>query len=145
MNKKGFTLIELLGVIVILSIIMLIAIPNVVSTLEKSKKDTYIADAKKLVSLVQYEIRKGNVTKPTATTTTTVELGELSTDQIVRDPDGNPYSLNGSYVIVKVENGYLVYIVQLIAKVGSTYRGIVETNVENLDGDDRYTYYSNSV
>ena len=36
MNKRGFILIELLGVIVILSIIMVIAIPNITSTLERS-------------------------------------------------------------------------------------------------------------
>lgn len=38
MNKnKGFTLIELLGVIVVLLLILLIAIPSVVSTLERNK------------------------------------------------------------------------------------------------------------
>ena len=52
MNKKGFTLIELLGVIIILSIIMLIAIPNVTSVLEKNKRENYIADAKKMISQV---------------------------------------------------------------------------------------------
>ena len=52
MNKKGFTLIELLGVIIILSIIMLIAIPNVTSVLEKNKREKYIADAKKMISQV---------------------------------------------------------------------------------------------
>lgn len=37
MNKKGFTLIELLGVIVILVTILLVAIPNINSTLERKK------------------------------------------------------------------------------------------------------------
>ena len=53
MNKKGFTLIELLGVIIILSIIMLIAIPNVTSVLEKNKRENYIADAKKRCAVVR--------------------------------------------------------------------------------------------
>ena len=41
--KKGFTLIELLGVIVILSLIMLVVFPNVLSVIKKSNqdKDTY--------------------------------------------------------------------------------------------------------
>ena len=37
MNRKGFTLIELLAVLVILVVIMAIAIPNVTSSIERSK------------------------------------------------------------------------------------------------------------
>lgn len=37
MNRKGFTLVELLVVIVILLAIMLVALPNINNTLEKSK------------------------------------------------------------------------------------------------------------
>ena len=146
MNKKGFTLIELLGVIVILSIIMLIAIPNVVSTLEKSKKDTYIADAKKMVSLVQYEIRKGNVSKP-GSTAIKVTLGQLATDEIIRDPDGYAYKLNKSFIELSVVNGYIVYKVQLVTspKNDGKYRGIKLTDSENLDGDTRYDAYVNDV
>ena len=38
MNNKGFTLVELLAVIVILITILLVAIPNVSSTLERKKE-----------------------------------------------------------------------------------------------------------
>ena len=37
--KKGFTLIELLGVIVILSLLMLLVFPNVLSVIKKSNND----------------------------------------------------------------------------------------------------------
>lgn len=36
-NNKGFTLIELLGVIVILVLILLVAVPNIASSFEKNK------------------------------------------------------------------------------------------------------------
>lgn len=36
-NNKGFTLIELLGVLVVLTLILLVAIPNIVSTFERNK------------------------------------------------------------------------------------------------------------
>jgi len=41
-NKKGFTLVEILGVLVFLGIIMIIAIPNVISILEKNRKTNYV-------------------------------------------------------------------------------------------------------
>ena len=43
-NQKGFTLIELLAVIIILAVIMTVAIPNIVGTLDKNKKDSFIKE-----------------------------------------------------------------------------------------------------
>ena len=145
MNSKGFTMIELLGVIVILSIIMLIAIPSVSSTLERSKKDTYIADARKMAALVQTEIRKGKIAKPTGELV--VKLGNLGTDQILKDPDGYNYDTDKSYVKIRVENGYVVYRVQLLTspKNNGKYRGIRETDVDNLESNDRYKQYVNNI
>lgn len=42
MNKKGFTLIELLAVITIMGILMMVAIPSVSRTIEKSRQDTFV-------------------------------------------------------------------------------------------------------
>ena len=53
-KRNGFTLIELLAVIVILGIIMMIAIPNVISTVEKQEKNTYVSDANKLITMAKY-------------------------------------------------------------------------------------------
>jgi len=151
MNKRGFTLVELLGVIVILSIIMLIAIPNVTSVLERSKKDTYIADAKKMVSLVQYAIRQGTVNKPTAGNLEKVTLGTLATSEVEKDPDGYTYDLDESYVVIVIKDGYLVYYVQLVVDTNtdenkaSSYRGIRLTNVDDLDGDTRYEKYKKNI
>lgn len=57
MKSKGFTLIELLGVIVVLSLLMLIIIPNVTSSIKKGQanadqdtKDSIILAAKNWVS-----------------------------------------------------------------------------------------------
>ena len=41
MNRKGFTLIELLAVIVLISIIMIITVPNVVEYVKSSKETSY--------------------------------------------------------------------------------------------------------
>lgn len=41
-NRKGFTLIELLAVIIILAILMLIAVPGILKTVNKSRVNTFI-------------------------------------------------------------------------------------------------------
>ena len=139
MKNKGFTLVELLGVIVILSVIMLIAIPNISSTLERSKRDQYIIDAKKLVSLVQYEIRKEGIDKPNTDDGVLVRLSYLATNDVEKDPDGNLYDIEQSYVVVTRDNGYLKYYVNLVTETDTnSYKGIRLVDSDELDGDDRY-------
>ena len=52
-KNKGFTMVELLAAITILGIIMMIAVPNVLSIIDKNKKRTYVEDAKKIQSLAE--------------------------------------------------------------------------------------------
>ena len=146
MNRKGFTLVELLGVVVILSIIMLIAIPNITSTLDRNKKDSYIADAKKFVSIVEYEIRKGNVERPVDETPVKVTLDSLKTSDVEKDPDGNLYDTTNSYVTISKINKELVFQVQLVVKKSDgKYKGLILVPVDNLEGDTRYDNYRGSI
>jgi len=151
MKQRGFTLIELLGVIIILSIIMLIAVPNVSSMLERTKRDNYIADARKFVSLVEYELRKGGINKPSSTELLKISLRYLNTNDIESDPDNVEYDVNNSFVVVSRQDGYLVYYVNLMSTVNSKnkVKGISLVNVEDLEKDDKYkkikTYDENSV
>ena len=46
MNKKGFTLGELLAVIAILALLVIIALPNVLSMFNNAKKDLFLTEAK---------------------------------------------------------------------------------------------------
>ena len=137
MNKKGFTLIELLGVIVILSIIMLIAIPNVMSVLDKGKKDSYIADAKKIITQAEYAIRNSSVDKPSSTDIYIITLGYLGTNDVEKDPDGNSYSLTNSYVAVVRKDGYLEYYVNLVAETDDGNVGIKLAHQDELDKEDK--------
>lgn len=137
MNKKGFTLIELLGVIVILSIIMLIAVPNVISVLEKGKKDNYLADAKKLITQAEYAIRNSSVNKPSSTDIYKITLAYLETNDVEEDPDGNSYSLNDSYVVVVRKDGYLEYYVNLVAITDNGNKGIRLVHEDELTGENK--------
>lgn len=140
MNKKGFTLIELLGVIIILAIILLIAVPNITSTLERSKRDNIIADATKFVTLVEYELRKGSINKPSSTEILKISLSYLETNEVEKDPDGNIYDKDTSYVVVVRKNGYLEYYVNLISKDNekNIKKVIPLVNIDELSSDDKY-------
>lgn len=146
MNRKGFTLVELLGVVVILSIIMMIAIPNITSVLKRSERDSYIADAKKFVSQVEYELRKGNINKPSSTELVKITLGYLSTNEVKRNPDGVEYHLTNSYVVVARKNGYLTYYVNLVTVDDEgVVSGIRLVDNNELDKDDRYKNIQDNI
>lgn len=104
MNRKGFTLVELLGVLVILSIIMLIAVPNVISIMDKNKKDIYVSDAKKFVSAVQYELSKNNAYPTTGSCY--VKLSSLDNVDMDQSPNKHDYSGNSYVVITKNGTSY---------------------------------------
>ena len=140
MNKKGFTLIELLAVLVILSIIMGIAIPNIISTLDKSEKETYIADAKKFLSLAKTEIAN-NINKPADGELVRINLACVDNQDLTKDPDGNSYSETDSFVIIVRKDDQLVYYVNLVG-VGDSgkNRGIRLTEKSLLDEDGHLLY-----
>ena len=52
-NKKGFTLIELLAVIVILSILILIALPSVLNIMNKARRDAFKDEAASIASAAE--------------------------------------------------------------------------------------------
>lgn len=137
MNKKGFTLIELLGVIVILAIIMVIAIPNITSILDKTKRETYISDARKMITQAEYVIRTSDVERPSAIDIVKIRLSYLGTSDVKTDPDGNLYNLDNSYVIVVRKDGYLEYYVNLVADIDDGNKGISLTHQDNLNGNER--------
>ncbi len=101
MNKKGFTLIELLATILILALLMLVAVPNVMSTIDKNKKDTYIEDAKKMITLAEYEIRSDtSIELPTEGNCIVILLGSLDLTDFNEGPEGGNYNLDESYVVI---------------------------------------------
>lgn len=123
MKKNGFTLIELLVTILILALIMIIAVPNVMSTIDKNKQDTYVEDAKRMITLAEYEVRSNTAIElPTSGNCIVILLGSLDLSDFNEGPEGGSYDLQKSYVV--------------IARNGSSY-DYYATIVENFDGDIR--------
>lgn len=139
MNSKGFTLVELLGVIVILSIIMIIAVPNITSVLEKNKRQNYLTDAKRFITQVEYEIRNGEIEKPSSTEVLKISLSYIGTSDVSKDSDGNKYDTNNSYVLVVRKDGYLEYYVNLITMIDDQNKGIRLASEEDLNSSNKLT------
>lgn len=111
MNKKGFTLIEILGVILLLAIILVIAIPKVINILDQSKQNLYdstISEIERVTS--QYLTSNPNEVEDTlpfnVTVTTLCNANYL--DCPIKNPIDNS-DIDG-YVEVNLDsNGYYTY------------------------------------
>lgn len=60
LNKKGFTLVELLAVIVILSVLMLIALPSVLNIMNNAKDDAFKDEALSFISAAETQFISEN-------------------------------------------------------------------------------------
>ena len=102
-NNKGFTLIELLAVIVILIAIMLVAIPSIMSSMERSKDKQY--EAVKSIIEAKAELyvsdHKNDFKTTNTVTVETLKNEGLLTEKDLMDPRNNNIIING-YVTVTV-------------------------------------------
>ena len=60
-REKGITLIELLAVIIILSVIMVIAVPKVLDVINKSKEEAFIDSAYGISDSAKYYYFQNNI------------------------------------------------------------------------------------
>lgn len=136
-KHNGFTLIELLAVIVILGIIMMIAIPNVISTVEKQEKNTYISDANKLITMAKYTMRTNtDIPYPDPGQVVILYFSYIDNGDVETDPEGRTYDLEQSYVALKhTDDKYIEYWVQLVGVDASSNRGVPLTSEVELGKD----------
>jgi len=155
MNRKGFTLIELLAVVIILGVIMTIAVPNVLSMLDRNKKSTFIEHAKTMVNQAEYTLRKDtNIEYPVNhQDMIIITLEYLNTDDIKESPYNTFYSPTKSFVAIVnntigevTEYNYYVHLVSCTDE-GCTNqeenavnknRGINLVISTELDSGDKY-------
>lgn len=134
MDKKGFTLIELILVIGIIGVILVFAIPNVTTTLEKNKKDQMIADAKDMAEKAKNCLLTKGFEACNGRT-----LDQLDTRNEIKDsPYGEKYDRENSYVDItkngaENEHEYKYYITLTDGKMKISN---IELNV--LNGKEKY-------
>ena len=141
MNNKGFTLVELLAVIVLVAILGGLAIPNVVSSINNSRKNTFLLDAKRMVSKAEYLISTNMEDRNTVKSGGSVkynynrlnEKGEFQTDS-----DGQPFNPNTFVKVIKNDNSFSYCICAMgtnrIISQGETVNCSLEENC--IDSND---------
>lgn len=140
-NSKGFTLVELLATIAILAIIMGIAIPNVLSTLDKNRKTTYIEDAKKLATLAEYEFNKDETLTVPSGGCVRINLSYLDKTDLETGPNDGTYNTTSSYAIITHNGTNYAYSVQLVENLnGGGTKGIGEISIDSLNAEGAVTH-----
>lgn len=152
MNKKGFTLVELIATVAILGIIMTIAIPNVLSIVEKNKQEDFIESAKLLISEAEYKVRGiSNIELPEEDSHgIVITLNYLNSGNFEDSPYEYDYDLS-SFVLIVNENGVYNYYSHLtasnliLANTGQDFstidkktRGINLATIDELNSDNRF-------
>lgn len=140
MNKKGFTLVELLAVIALLGILMTISVPNIISTINNNKKDSFLIDSKRLVSRAEYlkSLNKEDRDKIMNGENVIYSFSDLnSTGDFDSDTDGGKYS-NNTYIIVSFDNNtntykFCVYIEGSKRKIGEKASCLDSSNLDSID------------
>lgn len=145
MKNNGFTLIELLATILILALIMIIAVPNVMSTIDKNKQDTYVEDAKKMITLAEYKIRSDTtIPLPTSGNCIIVPLNSLDLSDFNEGPEGGSYDLENSYVLVARNGNSYLYYATIVENYDDSKRGIPLTSRNELNKENaRKNVFSN--
>jgi prepilin-type N-terminal cleavage/methylation domain-containing protein len=140
MNRKGITLVELLAVIVILSLIMLIAIPITIGVIEDIRNETFASTARLMLSSsISITKEDHDIVLPSNNgDATIIKLTYMRIENMVTDIDFGVYDTSNSYVLIVNFEGELIYYVTLqgskrgidLAKEGTVDKDIVIPNIK---------------
>lgn len=126
MNKNGFTLVETLAVLVLLSILLMIAVPSISALMEINKKNTFVTDSKRFLAKVENEVERNvEIDYPKSNEILYFQLKYFNQNDFKKSPYGTSYDEEYSFVTLKAtysddnkEPSGLEYKVYLIACEG---------------------------
>lgn len=140
MKQNGFTLVELLATLTILGIIMAIAVPNVMSILDRNKRTTYLEDAKKLVTQADYKFRMSQtIEKPGNGECVVFRMRSLDVSEIKKGPEGSLYDTTNSFVAIRYNGSAYEYGVMIYET--NKKRGVKLVNSADLNAETAMMNY----
>ena len=127
MKKKGFTLVELLAVIVILSLILVIAVPSVNRYIKQSKEKAYNTQISTIIEAAQaYASANSGLLPRKEEFVVKITLGQLKSSGLIKEEVKNPNDDKYFDDALTIE----------IKKKGETYNyDIVESTITTRDGE----------
>ena len=110
MNKRVFTLVELLAVIVLIAILAGLAIPNVMTSVNNTRKNSFLLDAKRMITKAEYLVSVNKSDRTTIKSSGhTYSIDDLNVDkEFDNDADGGPFD-SSSFVYVTYFNNQYQY------------------------------------
>lgn len=127
MNKKGFTLVELLAVLVILSMITLIATPNIVSLMRQGTEKKFVEEVSKIVSNATYMYKNDNVREKSFSKSGDsykILIKDINGDVSATDPFGYLYS----------DTSYISFTENLVSN--NLYERVVNVYIESCKNNN---------
>ena len=103
MNRKGFTLVELIAMLVVISVLMVIAIPNISGIIKKNRESIGVEDVNKLVRGAKTKFSVKSAAYPKYQNGCVVlTLDYIDTNDDFKDGvNGGRYDRDESFVVVK--------------------------------------------
>ena len=127
MKKKGFTLVELLAVIIILSLVLVIAVPSVNKYIKQSKEKAYDTQISTIIEAAQaYASANSGLLPRKEEFVVKITLGQLKSSGLIKEEVKNPNDDKYFDDALTIE----------IKKKGETYNyDIVESTITTRDGE----------
>lgn len=117
---------------------MIIAVPNVMSTIDKNKQNTYVEDAKRMITLAEYKVR-GDTSIPLPTINgdcIVILMSALDLSEFSDPPEGGNYNLDNSYVVIARTGSTYTYLASLEEDYDGTKRGIKLATRDELNKEN---------
>lgn len=102
-NSKGFSLIELIGVILLLSLITIIVVPNVMKIIEKNERNSFEESVKGLIRSIQNHY--ASIDEKFPQEGLTITSIDFDINNIDKYTNGKILENNGTYSVVNVTDG----------------------------------------
>lgn len=132
MKRNGFTLVELLAVIAILGILIIIVLPNVLSSLKESKQKLFVTNYQTLFKSVEGYIMTEQLNNPNNTTT------KEFTNYCFENNELDGYATDSKYYI-SIYEGKIVTL-NIINKDYAIIKIGEDIKVEDISTDDLVEY-----